>query len=178
MFNITPAVVKDAMNEVNEMMHNVFGSSYIRPNFTKITVTKAQGYWGKICYNRTTGEYKLRISNQIGNYDTWEHSRRKLISTLVHEFIHTMPGAFNHGLAFKRYGELFHRRYGDIEVTRVSGGGEGYISTYRKPTYKYIIVCEDCDCKYRFQRASFKTKFPELCRCGKCGGSHLHTVTL
>ena len=84
----------------------------------------------------------------------------RLKESLIHELVHTLPGAFNHGTYFKEYGRMFHSHYPDYTIKRVSHGGSGYTPPVRKRNYKYKIACNTCGAVSRYQR---KVQTIELC---------------
>lgn len=103
---ITINEIKKHLVTANEIMiNNIVEYKPIR--FIDIKISKARTFLGKICRvrNKITNnfEYKLRVSGPIfDSFKTEEAKEKQLISTLIHELIHTCPGCFNHGSVFKR----------------------------------------------------------------------------
>lgn len=103
---ITVNEVKRHLETANEIMIDNI-CDYTPIKFTDIKISKARTFLGKICRtkNKYTNEfeYKLRVSGPIfDSFKTKEAMEKQLISTLVHELIHTCPRCFNHGTYFKQ----------------------------------------------------------------------------
>lgn len=98
--------VKSYLQIANEIMvENIV--EYKPINFIDIKISKARTFLGKIYRHKDkiTGkfDYKLRISGPIfESFKTKEAMEKQLISTLIHELIHTCPYCFNHGYEFKK----------------------------------------------------------------------------
>ena len=103
---ITVNEVKKHLEIANEIMVDNI-CDYTPIKFTDIKISKARTFLGKIHrtknYLANTYEYKLKVSGPIFNsFKTEEAMKNQLISTLIHELIHTCPGCFNHGTYFKQ----------------------------------------------------------------------------
>jgi hypothetical protein len=75
-----------------------------------------------------------------------ERYRRDLLSTMIHELIHSIKGCMNHGENFLKYAEIVNQKY-----------GKGFIkprgdSNILEENAKYIIRCDNCWAIVTFNR--------------------------
>ena len=84
----------------------------------------------------------------------------EILDTLVHEYIHTIDGCFNHGEKFKLVGRMFDKH--GLSISRTSAKGE--IRAERK-SINYVIQCDECKKQWHRNRAKKElSKFQ--CPCG------------
>ena len=176
MFTLDTTTISNAFTNASSMCSTVFGSMYSRPVFHTLRITRARSYWMKISKNTKTGTYGISVSNLFENYATEEDGIHRLTESFVHELIHTLPGAFNHGYYFKKYGELFHKRFPEYEVSRATSPGDNFnmSALTRKP--KYVLTCRHCGKQYNYYRKCGAVECSSLYCCRHCGRSDF-TVT-
>lgn len=96
-----------------------------------------------------------------------------LKNTLIHEILHTCPGCQNHGRLWKSYADRVNRLYGyeittyisENEIKEVADAG-----TYsRDSTARYIMQCDGCKRRARYQRMTEFVRNPVGKRCRYCG---------
>lgn len=171
---VTVALVKKVFEEADVMMKKVFHGLYDTPKFSSIKITNARGYWMNI--TRYSDYYVLRVSRLFENHTNEEDGMHRLKESLIHELVHTLPGAFNHGIYFKDYGRMFHSYYPDFVIERVSHGGSSYTPPVRKRNYKYKITCNTCGAVSRYQRKIQTVELcemsPSVCHCSRCNGRY------
>lgn len=176
---VTVALVKKVFEEADVMMKKVFHGLYDTPKFSSIKITNANGYWMKIKRYSDSSSFGLRVSRLFENHTNEEDGMHRLKESLIHELVHTLPGAFNHGIYFKEYGRMFHSYYPDYTVERVSRGGSSYTPPVRKRNYKYKITCNTCGAVSRYQRLCDTVRYCSnkysICYCSRCNG-HYFTV--
>lgn len=176
---VTVALVKKVFEEADVMMKKVFHGLYDSPKFSSIKITNARGYWMKITRYSDSSSFGLRVSRLFENHTNDEDGMHRLKESLIHELVHTLPGAFNHGTYFKEYGRMFHSYYPDYTVERVSRGGSSYTPPVRKRNYKYKITCNTCGAVSRYQRLCDTVRYCSnkysICYCSRCNG-HYFTV--
>lgn len=176
---VTVALVKKVFEEADVMMKKVFHGLYDSPKFSSIKITNANGYWMKITRYSNSSSFGLRVSRLFENHTNDEDGMHKLKESLIHELVHTLPGAFNHGIYFKEYGRMFHNYYPDFVIERVSRGGSSYTPPVRKRNYKYKITCNTCGAVSRYQRLCDTVRYCSnkysICYCRRCNG-HYFTV--
>lgn len=176
---VTVALVKKVFEEADVMMKKVFHGLYDTPKFSSIKITNANGYWMKIKRYSNSSSFGLRVSRLFENHTNEEDGMHRLKESLIHELVHTLPGAFNHGTYFKEYGRMFHNYYPDFVIERVSRGGSSYTPPVRKRNYKYKITCNTCGAVSRYQRLCNTVKYCSnkysICYCSRCNG-HYFTV--
>ena len=176
---VTVALVKKVFEEADVMMKKVFHGLYDSPKFSSIKITNANGYWMKITRYSNSSSFGLKVSRLFENHTNDEEAMHRLKESLIHELVHTLPGAFNHGAYFKGYGRMFHSYYPDYTIERVSRGGSSYIPPTRKINYKYKITCNTCGAVSMYQRlcdtVRYCSKQYSICYCNRCKG-HYFTV--
>ena len=116
---VTVALVKKVFEEADIMMKKVFHGLYDSPKFSSVKITNANGYWMKITRYSSSSSYGLKVSKLFENHTNDEEAMHRLKESLIHELVHTLPGAFNHGVYFKEYGRMFHSYYPDFVVDSV-----------------------------------------------------------
>lgn len=170
---VTYGLIEKVLNQADEYLRKVFLKYYKRPNFAKIRITNARGYWmqiGKIL--SPDNQWVLRVSREYEYFTDDQKAQDKLLESMVHELIHTLPHCLNHGKAFKAAASTFMSSYPGIKITTESDGGEEYQPPRREPKYKYILTCKNCGMQYKYQRKTNAVKFPYMYNC-KCGSSDL-----
>ena len=176
---VTVALVKKVFEEADVMMKKVFHGLYDSPKFSSIKITNARGYWMKITRYSDSSSFGLRVSRLFENHTNEEDGMHRLKESLIHELVHTLPGAFNHGMYFKEYGRMFHNYYPDYTIERVGHGGSSYIPPARKRNYKYKITCNTCGTVSRYQRLCDTVRYCSnkysICYSNRCKG-HYFTV--
>lgn len=92
--------------------------------------------------------------------------------TLVHEVIHTLPGADNHGADFKQYASIVNKKLGyhiKCRGSREEAAASG-LEQARRERFKYKLVCQKCGSQILRQRRTKLVQHPEHYRC-VCGGA-------
>lgn len=84
-------------------------------------------------------------------------------NTIMHELIHTCPGAFNHGPEFQRRARRVNSLLGySVSTTTDVGVLEHAGVQLKKPTYRYACVCTACGkTTSRYQRWTSKLEHVE-----------------
>lgn len=78
----------------------------------KVGYTTADRKHGVCQYNKTTGEFKIKVSKHLVKDED-------VLNTVLHELLHTCPGCQNHGKVWSLYADIINKVYG-IKITRVS----------------------------------------------------------
>ena len=128
---------------------------------------------GRCCVvSRVNGNYWFRIEIQPNMLvDGIDDAVPK--NTIMHELIHTCPGAFNHGYEFQRRAEAVNRKLGYNVHTRTSADSlEAAGVTLKKKTANYGIFCMKC-CKVVETRNRWSSTLERIgsYRHSGCGGS-------
>ena len=97
------------------------------------------------------------------------------VITLVHEYIHTVPGCDNHGPNFQKYCRKIMSKYPEYNMGTYASKEEmntlhelGLVKT-KKEKAKYTLQCEKCGATwYRASMCKF-VKYHDRYKCG-CGG--------
>lgn len=94
---------------------------------------------------------------------------------IMHELVHTMPGAYNHGPTFHRYASIINKKLGyNIKTTENEAVTE---NAGVETKYKYALVCNKCGKYIKKTRWSIVLANPKEYMHGGCGGD-FHTISL
>ena len=173
---VTYELVGKMFKEADQMMKRIFPNTYKSPIFVKIRITNAHYYWmqiGKLLLENN--RWTLKISREFENYTDDERASKRMLESMIHELIHTLPDCMNHGYDFLYAANLFMKRYPEYEITVKSGGGEGYVAPRKEIHYKYIITCPKCGKTYKYQRKTDAVRYPFLYHC-TCGCNSLEVA--
>lgn len=94
-----------------------------------------------------------------------------VISTIVHELIHTVDGCLNHGSKFQSIAKKLSIAYNIDLGTKASEKEMDMVKEYRISKARYVIKCTNpaCPCIILRDRAVGVVKHPEHYSCGVCG---------
>ena len=133
--------MKDLILLVNESYEilNSLNIPYYDRNFVNFKWNgRISTKWG-YCRKVNNG-FEISICSRLGEDDI---KRKKILSVILHEILHTCPGCFNHGAQWKTYGKLIKINYG-IKIKKESSAEELNVP------YKYILKCKNCKTKYYY----------------------------
>lgn len=168
---VTYDVIDKVMKEADAVMQLVFPKIYVTPTFTRVRISKAESYWMKIrSFRSRPGEYELSVSRMFECYDTDNRAWKRMLESMIHELIHTLPNGMNHGWTFKYYCSRVMVNFPEYTLATCTGPGEGFVAAEKVIHYQYMVRCTCCGLEDKYQRESKVVKFPEKYRCGKCGG--------
>ena len=134
---------------------------------------RATSFWGKCHYKRMQGKI-------IGSWievkeELLETTEKDIITTLIHEILHTCDNCQNHGPQWKAYAGRVNQKYG-LNIKRATSSEEkGLVKDITN--YKYAIRCEKCGKMIYKNRLSNSIKYPnqyhhikndEGLNCGGC----------
>lgn len=173
---VTYRVIEKACETAVEVLKDVY-PAFNAPSIDQVKISnKMTCAWMTISKTGLKGHYILKVSKQL--FETITDSAKfenALESTAIHEYIHTIPGCFNHGAKFKVICSLVREGYGYDTNTKNSALARGGHSL-RRNIVGYI-VCETCGRKYpRRKRVGANLKFQlemGMCRCGYCNSRKL-----
>ena len=132
-------------------------------NIVEIKVnTRAKSRWGQcklLNYEYTEYweeyEYSINISDRLLN-DNVKVERVK--DTIIHEILHTCEGCMNHGEQWKRLADLVNDCYSCYNIKRTTSSEEKGIE-YIPKKYKYTLICNECNRKYKYNRMCKALKY-------------------
>lgn len=133
------------MKDLNLLLENakhVFDTLDIEyGNVTKIEVNyRAKTRWGQC--RKKNGSYTININSRLLEDDILED---KVMSTVLHELLHTVNGCMNHGHKWQSLAELINDCYSCYDITRTTSYDFFGISREeRLNDFKYTIRCEKC----------------------------------
>lgn len=158
----------------DEELNDIFGEAsdilddcqipYSR-DIINVSIDNAKERWGQ-CIRQANGYYKIRISKKCLN-----GSHDGLLSTMIHEMIHTAPNCMTHKGDWKRYALIVNEYLGKPNfVKRTNNNAEHGISMAEvEAEANYIITCPKCGYKWLYTRRSKIVQHPDNYKCGECG---------
>lgn len=163
---VTYKLVNEAVNKAVNIISDVYPSFQYK-EFTKIRISKARSKWGSVKINLRTKEYELTISNVFEEISDDKKANEKLLGTVIHELIHTIPGCMNHGNNFKYYAGLVNRKYPFLHIQRCTSMQEYGIQRQKKvPTY--VASCSICKHVWNYYRRPKLIDCISYCDCPYC----------
>lgn len=151
-------------------------------NVDSFTVNyRAKSRWGQ-CRRKAYGRlysYSINISADLLKS---EESHIGLVSTVVHELLHTCPNCMKHTGEWKMYADKVNAAYGykGISITRCKSAEELGVTkryTVASREYKYGVACPVCGMTVKYMKRSKAVMHPEWFRCGRCNSENLYVVT-
>lgn len=171
-------IIRDAIETANCILETLF-NTYERPRIHKITISKARSWWAQIEKIPQEGVFNLKVSNIFNDITDNNEAHDKLISTMLHELVHTIPGCWNHKNKFKAYASIINAHWPKYYVGRATTAK----SLIEKPReFKYIITCKHCGRKNFYLR---KPQIYDFCKfnhtpfiCNICGKDSFEGIQL
>lgn len=163
---VTYALINQVVGESVQILKEVYPSFQYK-GFTKVRISKARSKWGSVKKNCSTGDFALTISNCFEEIPDEKRARTKLLSTVTHELIHTIPGCMNHGSNFKYYAALVNRKYPALQIQRCTSMESLGIQKNTK-NYPYIAKCNICNKEWKWTRKPRIFNYISACECPYC----------
>ena len=121
-------------------------------------------WWG-ICRRRKNNTFDIAISTKLLYSNKIEEA---IMSVVLHEYLHTVRGCFNHGKLWKYYASIIRNRFG-VDITREASYNDcGIDEEYAD--FKYKVVCNTCGEISYYKRAGSIVNGRQ-CICTKCHGT-------
>ena len=133
-------------------------------NIINIKVDNSKSRWG-LCHRTYDGDYTITLSDKL-----FKGSHDGILSTMLHEMIHTAPDCMKHTGDWKRYAKRvnvylnkpnFIKRCNDAEE-------KGIAEKQIEKDSKYIIQCPKCGYKWHRERYTKIIAHPENFSCPTC----------
>ena len=114
-----------------------------------------------VCKARRDGLFEIAFSEVFAELDD-----RDVADTLMHELIHTCPGAFNHGPVFKRWMHRVNLHGYRVTVAEYSKAAQAMRSADIAASGDEVILVCDCGCRFVKSRRTKVAQHPGnyLCR--------------
>jgi predicted SprT family Zn-dependent metalloprotease len=136
--------------------------------FVVKTNSRAMARWGRCDYHRGYNTYSIQISKRIL---ADEVPYEAVLSTMIHEILHTCQGAEGHGAVWQQYARQVMRKHPELKITRTTPASAfGLGEEQAEFRQKYAIKCEKCGMTHYSSKLSRSIQHPERYRCGHCGG--------
>ena len=127
---------------------------------------------------------KNRIFQILYSKALLEMEEKEIIGTIVHEFIHTLPGCFDHGYLFRWKANAANSKYG-LHIGRLASSevSKAFEKTeFYQKKIKYEVVCLKCGKHISFKRKTTLIKEIksgiESSQChSSCKGEHFWLIT-
>jgi len=114
--------------------------------------------WG-YCKRLPNGTFEISVARVLGEEDV---PKKTLMSTILHELLHTCPGCFNHDKLWKSYGKAIKKAYG-IKIRTTSDAEDMKVESC------YYIKCRACKEKIWYPMKPVNRKQ----QCPVCGSEKL-----
>lgn len=163
---VTYAIINQAVNAGVQILKEVYPSFQYK-GFVKVRISKARSKWGSVKLDYHTGDFSLTISDCFEEIPDENKARIRLLSTVVHELIHTIPGCMNHGSNFKYYAALVNRKYPALKIQRCTSMKEVGVCANTKPA-RYIAKCSCCGKEWKYSRRPKIISCIDQCKCPYC----------
>ena len=167
---VTYDLIDNTLQEGVSILSEVY-PSFRYKGFTKVKIGKSRTSWGSVRVHTGDDSWELHISNCFEDIQDERRARNRLLSTIVHELIHTIPGCLNHGSNFKYYASLVNRRYPNLKIQRCTSMKEFGIQD-RKPSY--ILKCSGCGKTWNYSRKPKIFDYITRYSCPYCHNAALH----
>lgn len=168
---ITYTLINQIVSEGVQILKEVYPSFQYR-GFTKVRISRARSKWGSVKYNSLFDAFELTISDVFEEIKDEKKAKNRLLSTVIHELIHTIPGCMNHGSNFKYYAVLVNREYSFLHVQRCTSMEEYGVERKKNP--KYTVRCADCSREWKFMRRTSTIDRLQKCYCPYCKTFNLY----
>ena len=157
----------------DEKLNDIFGEAsdilddcqipYSR-DIINVSIDNAKKRWGQ-CIRQANGYYKIRISKSCLN-----GSHDGILSTMLHEMIHTVPDCMKHTGDWKRYAKMVNVYLNKPNfIKRCNDAKEkGIAEKQIEKDSKYIIQCPKCGYKWHRERYTKIIAHPENFSCPTC----------
>ena len=166
---LTTTIIREYITIADNIMSKCFPKTYKTPTYTEITISKARSFWAQI--KHISGKYySLKVSNVFNEIEDQDDFENRMISCMIHELIHTLPGCFNHGAKFKAACAKVNRMFPGYNLQRATSMEEYGIKREVKPI-KYVMSCGKCGATWNYRRKPNIMDMNEMnkyytCACG------------
>ena len=113
--------------------------------------------------------FRIEIQKSLGNEIIFPN-KDSILSTIIHEIIHTCVDCFDHGEKFQEYSNAISKRYGINVLIRSDAETKGANTIAYFSTFKYVFVCKKCGAKIGKTRTSDFVKRCSYYTHRNCGG--------
>lgn len=128
--------------------------------------------WG--CCTKTLFGYTIRLSHVLCQHTT----ENSILNTVIHELIHA-AGVNGHRRAFKHWAAVINKAYpGKYDVARCTAAKDKMSLEEAKTTYRYVVVCPECNAFWGSKRLSYYVRNPERSSCPFCKKKTGKTIPL
>ena len=165
---LTISVINECIDLADDIMHRCF-PKYETPTYTEIKISRARSFWAQIKYI-SKGKYSLKVSNVYEEIEDEHTAKERLIGTMIHELIHTLPGCYNHGSKFKAACAVVNRKVPGYNLQRCTSMSDYGVKQEVKPI-KYVMSCGKCGATWNYRRRPNIMNMKEMnkhytCACG------------
>lgn len=154
------------------------GFSEVNSKQYTIELSNKPTSWFGRCWNYGNNTYKIQLNRVYA--ETASH--RDVITTLVHEFVHSFDGCVKHGKIWQEKARLVSARTG-LNITTKHEVTEGTMAYHKErlsltAKVTYTPVCQDCGKEYktylrRTKTVDLITSGKNICYCTKCKSHNL-----
>lgn len=176
---LTEPLIRTYIDEAANVLKECF-PTFKKPIISSIKITKARSYWANI-RKVGTNLYDIRVSNTFEEIEDSNLFRKRLLSCMIHEQIHTMYGCMNHGKMFKKRCATVNQKFPQYDISSSTLGSEYGVKEIERPI-RYIVRCENCGSESKYTRKpgiwAYVNKKNSPYTCCKCGRSYFIGIYL
>lgn len=122
-------------------------------------ISKARSFWAYVEKRQYSNYYRIKVSDVFAELTDNGTRYEKLLETLIHELVHTIPNCMNHKTYWKANCNKIKAKYPNFDLNRTASMEEFGIKEKVRET-KYIITCEHCGQIWEYKR---KPKWIDRC---------------
>lgn len=124
--------------------------------------TRKSSDWGYCLYRRDKNYiYVCQNLLYVSEHD--------IMTTLLHEVLHSTPGCHNHGSLWKARADKVNKKYG-YNIKRITSQVEKGLNVEELNLHKYMVKCDKCGMVVGRNRMSNLIKDTSRFKCANCGG--------
>ena len=140
--------------------------------FSSIAFTRATSYWMQIQFNSSNDSFDLKIGSLFDKIQDENLKKERLISSCIHELIHTIPGCWNHGSKFKEIASSVNQTFPEYHVSTSTSVHSLINLEITKRVPRWQILCNSCNNSIMYtRRPKYIANFNDMYSCTICGNS-------
>ena len=146
--------------------------------FGRIKISRSRTTHACVTFNRRTNTFEeLTVSNIFNEFKDDNVAKEKLLVTLVHELLHTIPGCQDHKGKWKALAGLVNKKHPFFNIGRTDNfypylKNEEFTKVMKTKEATWRLRCPECGKVYDYTR---KSKYGGAYECGVC---HTHPMVV
>jgi DNA-directed RNA polymerase subunit RPC12/RpoP len=166
--------IKDVYQEARQIVKECC------PDFTDPIITfkpsKARSYWAYV-EKKGSNYFWIRVSDVFAEITDCSVRKEKLLETIIHELVHTIPKCMNHKTYWKANCSKVRIKYPRFKLD-VTDDMSGFGISEKVRDDKYIITCQHCGHKWNYKRKPKWINRADMCRCPYCNNKGMEVTAI